>query len=70
MALIHHNGLRVNKDVPDDTVDIWRDQGWTKGLHKDSDPDDLTPEPRVLPAAEDEEPEPPSKATKATKKES
>jgi len=69
MALIHHNGLRVNREVPDEVVDIWREQGWAKGKHKDSDPDDHSAEPRVLEVVEEEpEPEPP-KATKATSKE-
>lgn len=71
MAQIHHNGLRVNAVVPDETVDIWREQGWVSGLHKDTDPDDRgAAVPRVLPAAEPD-PEPPAKAkAKADTKES
>jgi len=69
MALIHNNKLRVNSEVPDDAVDIWRENGWAGGLHKDSDPDDLSPVPRVLPEPEPEEPSD-TKAVKtaATKK--
>ena len=64
MVLIHHNGLRVNSEVPDDTVDIWREQGWYGGLHKDTDPDDDSPVPRVLPEVEDPEPAPAKTRTK------
>ena len=61
MALMHHNKLRVNAQLPDDTpaetVDVYREHGWAVGLHKDSDPDDPADIPRVLP-----EPEPAAKA--------
>ncbi len=73
MALIHHNDLRVNSEVPDDTVEIWREHGWKSGPHKDSDPDDHSAVPLVLaPAvAVVPEPETPAKATaKADKKDS
>jgi hypothetical protein len=60
MVPIHHNELRVNVEVPDETVAIWRERGWKAGLHADTDPDDDRPVPRVRPAAE------PSKAAKAT----
>jgi hypothetical protein len=69
MAQIHHNGLRVNAVVPDETVDIWREQGWSTGLHKDSDPDDHSPAPVVLPAAEPEPPPPAKAKAKADTKE-
>lgn len=54
MALMHHNKLRVNAELPDDmpaeTIEIYREHGWTNGLHKDTDPDDRwTDVPRVLP---------------------
>lgn len=67
MGWMHNNRLRVNAQMPDDmpseTLDIYREQGWASGLHKDTDPDDRwTDIPRVLP-----EPEPES--TKATKAE-
>ncbi len=70
MALMHHNDLRVNSEVADDTVDIWRESGWKSGKHKDSDPDDDSDIPRVLPAADPEpEPEPaPVAKTADTKK--
>lgn len=66
MALMHHNGLRVNALAPESDVvmDIWREAGWTSGKHKDTDPEDLTDIPRVLP---EEDPEP-TKAGKAEKK--
>jgi hypothetical protein len=69
--LIHHNGLRVNAEVPDAAdLDVYRESGWAKGPHKDTDPDDLNPIPRVLPLPEPD-PEPPAKAkAKATDKES
>jgi len=76
MAFIHHNGLRVNAEVPDEIVDIWTvphsegGPGWRTGLHKDSDPDDRRRVPDVLPVPESD-PEPPAKAkAKADTKES
>jgi hypothetical protein len=59
MALMHHNELRVNAPAPEsgEVLDIWREQGWRAGPHKDTDPDDDTAVPRVLPAVEPE-PEP------------
>ena len=68
MALMHHNGLRVNAEVGEGTVEIWREQGWASGLHKDTDPDDDSAVPRVLPPVEDEPEGPPTKARKATAK--
>ncbi len=69
MALIHHNGLRVNVLAPDDDdqMAVFRESGWAKGPHKDTDPDDPSPIPRVLPLEGEPESEP--KATKATSKE-
>jgi hypothetical protein len=71
MAVIHHNALRVNAVVSDDAdqLAVLRDSGWAKGLHKDSDPDDRTAAPRVLPAA-DPDPEPAKAKAKADTKES
>jgi hypothetical protein len=70
MALIHHNALRVNALVPDDDdqMVVLHESGWRQGPHKDTDPDDPSRVPRVLPLeAVDEEPEPSkTKATKAT----
>ncbi len=64
--LMHHNGLRVNSDqFTEETIDIWREQGWAIGPHKDSDPDDPRPVPAVLP---EPEPEPDDTADKATTK--
>lgn len=69
MAWIHHNGLRVNADVPDGTIDIWREQGWYGGLHKDTDPDDdYSAVPSVLPPVDDEPDEPSIKARKGVAK--
>ena len=68
MALMHHNKLRVNKPAPesDEVMAIWREQGWASGPHKDTDPDDDTAVPRVLPEPEpDAEPGPaPAKKNK------
>jgi hypothetical protein len=53
MPLMHHNELRVNSDqFTEDTFGIWHDQGWTLGPHPDTDPDDDSVVPRVLPAPE------------------
>lgn len=68
MALIHHNELRVNVLAPEDPdqMAVFHDSGWRQGPHKDTDPDDPAPVPRVLPLESvDEEPEP--SKTKATK---
>jgi len=68
MALMHHNDIRANAQAPDDDAQmaVLHDNGWRAGPHKDTDPDDDSPVPRVLPAAD---PEPEPKAVKATKKE-
>jgi hypothetical protein len=67
MGLMHHNGLRVNAIAPDDAdaMDVYRENGWASGPHKDTDPDHpayLGEIPAVLPETE-------SKATKAKTKE-
>lgn len=69
MALMHHDVLRVNALAPadDEVLDIWRERGWAAGAHKDTDPDDDSAIPRVLPEPESE-PQPARRA--ATKKES
>jgi len=74
MALIHHNGLRVNVRAPedDDQMAVFHESGWRQGPHKDTDPDDPSAIPRVLAAAdpvEEAAESEPSKATKATSKE-
>lgn len=72
MALIHHNELRVNVPAPEDAdqMAVYYESGWRKGPHKDTDPDDPSAVPAVLPVA-DPEPEPPAKAkAKADPKES
>lgn len=58
MTLIHHPTLRVNSSVPDDTVEIWIQQGWQIGPHPDSDPDDDRAIPHVLGAPDEEPPSP------------
>lgn len=71
MTVIHHNKLRVNAEVPDDSdqMSVLRESGWALGLHKDSDPDDPvlirdpTALPRVLP-----EPEPDAETEDETNK--
>lgn len=72
MALIHHNGLRVNADVPaePDQMEVLRESGWTLGPHRDTDPDDPSPIPRVLPAPDPDAPNPPAAkaSAKANKK--
>lgn len=70
MALMHNNALRVNAQAPDDAeqMAVYHETGWRAGPHKDSDPDDPSPIPRVLePAAEDDEDEEPAKTTRASK---
>ena len=59
MALMHHNELRVNALAPesDEVLDIWREKGWKAGPHRDTDRDDDTAVPRVLPEPEPD-PEP------------
>jgi len=63
MALMHHNTLRVNAPAPEskEVMDIWREQGWASGPHKDTDPDDDSDVPAVLPEPKPETPKPKSK---------
>jgi hypothetical protein len=69
--IIHHNGLRRNAEVPDNVdLDVYRESGWAKGPHKDSDPDDPSSLPRVLPLPESETETPAKAKAKATDKES
>lgn len=67
MALVHHNDLRVNAEVADSTVDHYRELGWKSGKHKDTDPEDYSPVPRVLPLLDPPSDDPdPVKATPKT----
>ena len=64
MVLIHHLTLGVNSEVPAETLDIWSEHGWESGLHPDSDPDDDSRVPRVVPVPEPAVPEPTSRTAK------
>jgi hypothetical protein len=54
MAVMHHDGLRVNAQAPADdaAMAVYAERGWKRGPHPDTDPDDPAAGlKRVLPPA-------------------